>query len=162
MLKCIVEPLNSINRVPTTSLFLSVGTINLYSLQLYIILFLQRPSLDVLLGKKYPHLVNSNLEHSFYFVHRLDFVTSGVLCIALNKRACAKASGAMQKRISRKYYIALVRGHVSEDHLDMTDSIGNKLYNDIYVIHLYLILYYTPFWLILWNIGIIATNQHFK
>eukprot|EP00102_Acyrthosiphon_pisum_P025608 XP_016662818.1 PREDICTED: RNA pseudouridylate synthase domain-containing protein 1 [Acyrthosiphon pisum] len=95
-----------------------------------------RPSLDVLLRKKYPHLVNSNLEHSFYFVHRLDFVTSGVLCIALNKRACAKASCAMQKRISRKYYIALVRGHVSQDHLDLTDSIGNKLYNDIYVIHL--------------------------
>ncbi|XP_060880303.1 RNA pseudouridylate synthase domain-containing protein 1-like [Metopolophium dirhodum] len=83
-----------------------------------------RPSLDVLLGKEYPHLVNSNLVHSFYFVHRLDFVTSGLLCIALNKRACAKASGAMQKRISRKYYIALVRGHVSKDHLDLTDSIG--------------------------------------
>ncbi|XP_060841685.1 RNA pseudouridylate synthase domain-containing protein 1-like isoform X2 [Rhopalosiphum padi] len=83
-----------------------------------------RPSLDVLLGKKYPHLVNSKLEHSFYFVHRLDFVTSGILCIALNKQACAKASGAMQKRISRKYYIALVRGHVSKDHLELTNSIG--------------------------------------
>lgn len=83
-----------------------------------------RPSLDVILGKKYPHLVNSKLEHSFYFVHRLDFVTSGLLCIALNKRACAKASAAMQKRISQKYYIALVRGHVSEDHLDMTNPIG--------------------------------------
>ncbi|XP_025206616.1 RNA pseudouridylate synthase domain-containing protein 1-like [Melanaphis sacchari] len=83
-----------------------------------------RPSLDVLLGKKYPHLVNSKLEHSFYFVHRLDFVTSGVLCIALNKQACAKASGAMQKRISRKYYIALVRGHVSKDHLDLINPIG--------------------------------------
>ncbi|XP_026813943.1 RNA pseudouridylate synthase domain-containing protein 1-like [Rhopalosiphum maidis] len=83
-----------------------------------------RPSLDVLLGKKYPHLVNSKLEHSFYFVHRLDFVTSGVLCIALNKQACAKASGAMQKRISRKYYIALVRGLVSTDHLELTNSIG--------------------------------------
>jgi len=106
----------------------------------YIIVFLQRPSLDVLLGKKYPHLVNSNLEHGFYFVHRLDFVTSGVLCIALNKRACAKASGAIQKRISRKYYIALVRGHVSKDRLDLTDSIGNRLCNEIYEIHLYLIL----------------------
>ncbi|KAE9523655.1 hypothetical protein AGLY_016207 [Aphis glycines] len=83
-----------------------------------------RPSLDVILGKKYPHLVNSKLEHSFYFVHRLDFVTSGLLCIALNKRACAKASSAMQKRISQKYYIALVRGHVSKDHLDLTNPIG--------------------------------------
>lgn len=80
----------------------------------------------MLLGKKYPHLVNTNLEHCFYFVHRLDYVTSGVLCIALNKRACAAASGAMQKRISRKYYLALLRGHVSVDKMDFMNPIGNK------------------------------------
>ncbi|VVC25925.1 Pseudouridine synthase, catalytic domain,Pseudouridine synthase, RsuA/RluB/C/D/E/F [Cinara cedri] len=83
-----------------------------------------RPSLDILLGKKYPHLVNSNLEYGFYFVHRLDYVTSGVLCIALNKQACAIASTAMQKRISRKYYIALLRGHVSADNMDLISPIG--------------------------------------
>jgi len=79
----------------------------------------------VLLRKKYPHLVNDELEHSFYFVHRLDYVTSGVLCLALNKQACATASAAMQKRISQKYYIALLRGHVSSNIMDLTNSIGN-------------------------------------
>lgn len=80
--------------------------------------------MDVLLRQKFPYLINHNLEHSFYFVHRLDFVTSGVLCLALNKKACAVASGAIQKRISRKYYIALLRGHVSTDSMDLTDPIG--------------------------------------
>lgn len=90
-------------------------------------IILQSPSLDLLLGKKYPHLVNKNLEHGFYFVHRLDYVTSGVICIALNKRACAAASSAFQKRISRKYYIALLRGHVSVNRMDLINPIG-KMY----------------------------------
>lgn len=87
----------------------------------------QRPSVDLMLGKKYPHLVNDKLEFGFYFVHRLDYVTSGVLCLALNKRACAAASTAMQKRISRKYYVALLRGHVSENSMDLTNAIGNTV-----------------------------------
>ncbi|XP_050436643.1 RNA pseudouridylate synthase domain-containing protein 1-like [Adelges cooleyi] len=82
------------------------------------------PSLDVLLIAKFPHLVVKNLEHGFYFVHRLDYVTSGVICIALNKTACSTASSNFQKRISKKYYLALLRGHVSVDNLDLTKAIG--------------------------------------
>ncbi|XP_050537005.1 RNA pseudouridylate synthase domain-containing protein 1-like [Daktulosphaira vitifoliae] len=86
--------------------------------------FKEKPSLDLLLSAKYPHLVNNNLEHSFYFVHRLDFVTSGVICIALNKKACAAASNRFQKRTSKKFYLALLRGHVSVNNLELTKSIG--------------------------------------
>lgn len=98
-----------------------------YKKKLLFTITLQSPSLDLLLGQKYPHLVNKNLEHGFYFVHRLDYVTSGVICIALNKRACAAASSVMQKRISRKYYIALLRGHVSVNKMDIINPIG-KVY----------------------------------
>lgn len=88
---------------------------------------LQKPSLDLLLSAKFPHLVDKNLEHGFYFVHRLDFVTSGVMCIALNKKACAAAANSFQKRTSKKLYVALLRGHMSVNNLEITKSIGKSL-----------------------------------
>ncbi|KAL1138904.1 hypothetical protein AAG570_008966, partial [Ranatra chinensis] len=60
----------------------------------------------------------------FYFVHRLDYATSGVLCVALNKPACSAATTAFEKRKAKKYYIALLRGHVAGEILDVTVPIG--------------------------------------
>ena len=42
------------------------------------------------------------------FVQRLDYATSGVMCIALNKKSAKKASLALEKRKVDKFYIALV------------------------------------------------------
>lgn len=53
------------------------------------------------------------------------------MCLALNKRACTLASSAMQKRISRKYYVALLRGHVSVNSMDLTMPIGKMFCNSI-------------------------------
>ncbi|XP_067942021.1 RNA pseudouridylate synthase domain-containing protein 1-like isoform X2 [Watersipora subatra] len=99
---------------------------------------LYKSSQFVVVHKPYDHKVNSNdpleitvetlllakgirceekqsksLAHSFYWVHRLDYATSGVLCIGLSKEAARLASQAFEQRLVRKLYIALVRGHVS-------------------------------------------------
>ncbi|CAH1402831.1 unnamed protein product [Nezara viridula] len=81
-------------------------------------------SLHSILSKLYPTLVNPKLRHYFHFVHRLDFVTSGVLCLALNKKAASAAAQCFEKRLTKKYYMALVRGHVSEEVIDIKAAIG--------------------------------------
>lgn len=81
-------------------------------------------SLQLQLRKLFPNLANPNLHHEFYFVHRLDYVTSGVICIALHKKACAVAALAFRERRTLKYYLALVRGHVAGELLDIHNSIG--------------------------------------
>ena len=45
-------------------------------------------------------------------VHRLDYATSGILCIALNKKAAHIASKVFELRLASKSYVALVYGHV--------------------------------------------------
>ncbi|XP_054272046.1 RNA pseudouridylate synthase domain-containing protein 1-like [Macrosteles quadrilineatus] len=72
----------------------------------------------------YPSLVNPKLQHGFYFTHRLDFATSGAICIALHKKACSAASSAFQNRTSRKYYLALLRGHVAKEIMEISKAIG--------------------------------------
>lgn len=73
----------------------------------------------------YPDLVNPSLLLSFYFPHRLDYATSGVLCIAKHKKACAAAVLAFEQRLAKKYYLAIVRGLISQDVLTITEPIGD-------------------------------------
>ncbi|CAH2236851.1 RNA pseudouridylate synthase domain-containing protein 1-like [Pararge aegeria] len=56
------------------------------------------------------HLSSST--NPLYFVQRLDYSTSGILCIAKNKTAAARAGKLFEKRLTRKYYLAIVRGHI--------------------------------------------------
>ncbi len=94
-----------------------------------------RPNLYSNLAKRFPDLVdptkkvnctevcerstkfNTNrviliLQHHFAVAHRLDFSTSGVLAIPLNKEADVLASKAFENRKVIKYYLAIVRGHL--------------------------------------------------
>ena len=71
-----------------------------------------------------PDEVNNKLAHSFHFVHRIDYPTSGVLCLALNKKAAAQAAKAFSNRKTKKYYIALLRGHVAQELVDISLPIG--------------------------------------
>ena len=57
-------------------------------------------------------------------MHRLDFATSGVICVALHKKACSSATSAFEERLTKKYYLALLRGHVAEELVDITVAIG--------------------------------------
>ncbi|XP_072043770.1 RNA pseudouridylate synthase domain-containing protein 1-like [Amphiura filiformis] len=66
------------------------------------------------LVERFPDNVDDTIHHKFRFVHRLDYSTSGALCIALNKKASAVAGDKFKNREVIKEYLALVRGHVSE------------------------------------------------
>ncbi|XP_075989848.1 RNA pseudouridylate synthase domain-containing protein 1-like [Anticarsia gemmatalis] len=70
---------------------------------------------------------DSHLSSSVYplhFVQRLDYATSGVLCIAKNKTSAAKAGKLFEKRFTKKYYLAILRGHVAFEVADIEFNVG--------------------------------------
>lgn len=73
---------------------------------------------------KFPHLSDTSVRHGFRFVHRLDYSTSGVLCIALNKLAAKAGGKAFDSKLVSKYYLALLHGHVNENSLLLDKAIG--------------------------------------
>ncbi|XP_033106693.1 RNA pseudouridylate synthase domain-containing protein 1-like [Anneissia japonica] len=75
------------------------------------------------LAKRFPHLVDTQIEHNFRFVHRLDYSTSGAIAIALNRQAAADAMSKFSKHLVLKEYLALVRGHVKDNHMIITTAI---------------------------------------
>lgn len=80
-----------------------------------------------LLRRQYPDLVDSNAFHGFRFVHRLDYATSGCLCIALTKKGARWGHKAFANRYVTKHYLALIRGHLSSDKgqvIDVDVAIG--------------------------------------
>lgn len=79
------------------------------------------------LRKMLPDLVNPKLRHEFYFVHRLDYPTSGIMCIALNKKAARAASFAFENQKVQKFYLALVHGHIHESHITIDKPIGDDI-----------------------------------
>ena len=81
-------------------------------------------TLQTEIRKLFPALANPKLRHDFHFVHRLDFATSGVICIALTKQSAREASAAFEKRLAKKYYLALVHGHVQEDKIVIEKAVG--------------------------------------
>ncbi|XP_050309661.1 RNA pseudouridylate synthase domain-containing protein 1-like [Anthonomus grandis grandis] len=87
------------------------------------------PTVQTLLKQIYPNLANKRLFHEFYFPHRLDYSTSGILCIPKTKHACKKTSEAFSSRSTKKYYIALVRGLVSQIIVDINIPIGEDIKN---------------------------------
>lgn len=46
------------------------------------------------------------------WIHQLDYATSGVLCVGLNKKSAAVASAAFEARTVNKQYLAVLQGHV--------------------------------------------------
>ncbi|XP_048516265.1 RNA pseudouridylate synthase domain-containing protein 1-like isoform X2 [Athalia rosae] len=89
------------------------------------------PELKTTLQKEvqaiFPELVNPELRHEFHFVHRLDYATSGVICLALNKYAAKAATNAFEKRKAKKYYLALVHGHINKRHVIISEPIGDDV-----------------------------------
>jgi 23S rRNA-/tRNA-specific pseudouridylate synthase len=80
----------------------------------------------------FPSLINPKLRHNFYFVHRLDYATSGVICVALHKKAASAATSAFEKRQTKKYYVALLRGLVAKEIIDVIAPIGSSNLNNLY------------------------------
>lgn len=52
------------------------------------------------------------------------------MCIALSKEACAAASAAFQNHSSGKFYLALVRGHVSQVYIQINIPVGEESQTD--------------------------------
>lgn len=74
-----------------------------------------------------PGIINPKLRHEFHFVHRLDYATSGIICIALNKQAARAASAAFETRSAKKFYLALVHGHINEPYIIINKAIGSDI-----------------------------------
>lgn len=74
---------------------------------------------------RYPELYSSHLGHGFHVLHRLDFATSGVVAIPLHKDAAKYGQKQFEKRLAKKYYLALLRGHVAADRLDISYAVGD-------------------------------------
>ncbi|XP_075554332.1 RNA pseudouridylate synthase domain-containing protein 1-like isoform X3 [Dermacentor variabilis] len=72
-------------------------------------------TVETLLRRQCPELIDPSVEHGFRFCHRLDFATSGVLCLALTRAAARAAQAAFGPplRTARKCYAALLDGHVA-------------------------------------------------
>ena len=79
-----------------------------------------------------PDEANNKLAHSFHFVHRIDYPTSGVLCLGLHKKAASQAVKAFSNRNTKKYYIALVRGHIVQELIDISLPIGKHMLNSLF------------------------------
>nr|XP_012149235.1 PREDICTED: RNA pseudouridylate synthase domain-containing protein 1-like isoform X2 [Megachile rotundata] len=84
----------------------------------------KKDTLQFELKRVLPNLANPNLFHEFHFVHRLDYATSGVICIALNKKAARAASNAFETRTAKKFYLALLHGHINESYIIIDKAIG--------------------------------------
>lgn len=87
----------------------------------------RKNTLQLVLRKMLPDLVNPKLCHEFHFVHRLDYPTSGVMCIALNKKAARAASIAFENHKVQKFYLALVHGHIHEPYIVVDKAIGDDI-----------------------------------
>lgn len=69
-------------------------------------------TLQTQLGACHPEHVDPTTAFGFRLAHQLDYATSGVLCVALSKRAAKMAAACFAGRTARKCYLALVHGHV--------------------------------------------------
>lgn len=78
-----------------------------------------------MLNHKFPHLYDARVKFGFRFCHRLDYSTSGVLCIALNKKAAKEAYRVFFSGNVEKYYLAIVYGHIKQDYLAVDSDIGS-------------------------------------
>ncbi|GAA5795590.1 hypothetical protein HPULCUR_000951 [Helicostylum pulchrum] len=61
----------------------------------------------------------------FRNVHQLDYATSGIYVLALNKKAAAAASKLFRERTVKKTYLALVNGHLKDDEYFVDQSIDD-------------------------------------
>eukprot|EP01112_Ceratiomyxa_fruticulosa_P002658 TRINITY_DN1280_c0_g1_i1.p1 TRINITY_DN1280_c0_g1~~TRINITY_DN1280_c0_g1_i1.p1 ORF type:complete len:299 (+),score=56.12 TRINITY_DN1280_c0_g1_i1:102-998(+) len=65
-------------------------------------------TIEKMLRKEFPE------NEKFWWVHQLDYATSGVLCVGLTKKATAKASALFRERQTEKTYLALLHGVVPQ------------------------------------------------
>ena len=60
-------------------------------------------------------------KHGFTVLHRLDFATSGLLVVPLSKKAAKAAARAFERRLTKKFYSAILRGCLEAGDLVTVD-----------------------------------------
>ena len=87
---------------------------------------LNKDSVHYRLAQQYPNAT---------MVHRLDFGTSGVMVLALNKRINGHLTRQFQERTVEKTYTAILRGHIIKEegkiNIPITKDIENFPYQKI-------------------------------
>jgi tRNA pseudouridine32 synthase/23S rRNA pseudouridine746 synthase len=90
------------------------------------ILLINKPSGLLSLSGKHPlnkDSVHYRLKKEFptaTLAHRLDFGTSGIMIVALNKSVNAHITKQFQQRTIKKTYTAVLQGHIADDHGTIT------------------------------------------
>lgn len=77
-------------------------------------LLVHRSAIDFHEQHNAQELLQRQIEHRVFPVHRLDKPTSGVLLFALNKEIASNLAHKFQNHEIRKEYIAIVRGHTAD------------------------------------------------
>jgi len=62
-------------------------------------------------------LLREVIEEKVRHCHQLDYATSGAMLYALTKEAARRAAQLFEARLTKKDYIALVKGHLAQDTL---------------------------------------------
>ena len=78
-------------------------------------------TLQAQLCTRYAGLRDATTRHGFRLIHQLDYATSGVLAVGLDKKAAASGAKVFAERRACKYYLALVHG------VRRTPGLGSKL-----------------------------------
>ena len=60
-------------------------------------------------------------KHGFPVLHRLDFATSGLLVVPLSKKAAKAAARAFERRLTKKFYSAILKGRLEDGDLVTVD-----------------------------------------
>ncbi|KAL9641875.1 hypothetical protein ABK040_000255 [Willaertia magna] len=82
-------------------------------------------TVEKLVNEQYPEMINpkeeiqhkkgQEIKRKLKFCHQLDYATSGILCLAFTRKSCASISTNFQERKAKKYYLAIVQGHLPEE-----------------------------------------------
>ena len=81
-------------------------------------------TLQTQLNHRYPALADPKTAFGFRHVHQLDYATSGVLCVGLNKKAAGAAAKLFAARLVSKLYLALVDGHPTWERTSCELGVG--------------------------------------
>jgi len=83
-------------------------------------------TLQTQLQHAFPHVANDSLHFKFHFCHRLDYATSGLICIAKTKPAAAACGELLRSRQVAKVYVALLRGVLGVQATTVRSTIGDE------------------------------------
>ncbi|KAL0992533.1 hypothetical protein UPYG_G00094590 [Umbra pygmaea] len=86
----------------------------------------EKHTVQTQLRLRFPELADPATYYGFRFCHQLDYSTSGVLCVALNKAAAGRAYHCFKDRRATKAYLALVRGCVELEQMTLDFPIGKN------------------------------------